>query len=195
LWIGSDEALKIYINGEEVYTYSGTRTFKDDQFVSAKVMANVKAGENRLLVKSLQKYGRYDFCLNICEPESNPNYNGNRIWGLKFHTKSNVTSIDQLDKKLNLNFEVHNAYPNPFNGSVSLSYQIHKPGKMTVHIFNIYGQMIRTLLDEKVNTTGNHVISWDGTDSNGNVVSSGTYFVRFQRDDIEVKSKKILFLK
>ncbi|MBN2412483.1 DUF362 domain-containing protein [candidate division KSB1 bacterium] len=195
LWIGSDEALKIYINGNEVYSYSGTRSFKDNQFVSAKVMADIKAGENSLLVKTLQKYGGYDFCINICEPESNPNYDGNRIWGLKFHTASNVSGIKQPAGKTNVNFEVFNAYPNPFNGSVSLSYRIFKPGKMTVRVFNIYGQKIRTLLNERVQTTGNHVISWDGKDSNGNFVSTGTYFVRFQKDLNQVDSKKILFLK
>ena len=86
LWLGSDEALKIYINGNEVYRYNGTRTFYESAFVNSRADVQIQKGENRLLVKALQKYGRYDFCLNICEPESNPDYDGNRIWGLKFST-------------------------------------------------------------------------------------------------------------
>ena len=86
LWVGSDEALKVYINGQEVYSYSGTRALGDKELVSEKVTINVNRGENALLVKSYQKFGRYDFSLNICEPESDPNFDGNRIWGLKFKT-------------------------------------------------------------------------------------------------------------
>jgi uncharacterized protein (DUF362 family) len=88
LWVGSDEALKIYINGQQVYFYSGTRSFPDKELLSEKVTVNVKQGENTLLVKSYQRFGRYDFSLNICEPESDPNFDGNRIWALKFKTDS-----------------------------------------------------------------------------------------------------------
>jgi uncharacterized protein (DUF362 family) len=95
LWIGSDEALKIYINGSEVYRYNGTRSFSESTFVNSKVDVQIKKGENRLLVKALQKYGRFDFCLNICEPESNSNYDGNRVWGLKFRTAPLESISDQ----------------------------------------------------------------------------------------------------
>jgi len=95
LWIGSDEALKIYINGSEVYRYNGTRSFSESTFVNSKVEVQIKKGENRLLVKALQKFGRFDFCLNICEPESNTNYDGNRVWGLKFKTAPSESVSDQ----------------------------------------------------------------------------------------------------
>ena len=88
LWVGSDEAIKIYINGQQVYLYSGTRSFPDKELLSEKVTVNVKQGENTLLVKSYQRFGRYDFSLNICEPESDPKFDGNRIWALKFKTDS-----------------------------------------------------------------------------------------------------------
>ena len=94
LWIGSDEALKIYINGSEVYRYNGTRSFSGSTFVKSKVDVQIQKGENRLLVKALQKYGRYDFCLNICEPESNPDYDGNRVWGLKFRTAPSEAPVE-----------------------------------------------------------------------------------------------------
>jgi hypothetical protein len=95
LWIGSDEALKVYINGDMVYRYNGTRSFSGSTFVNSKVDVQIQKGENRLLVKALQKYGRYDFCLNICEPESNTNYDGNRVWGLKFRTALSESISDQ----------------------------------------------------------------------------------------------------
>jgi len=86
LWIGSDEATKIFVNGQQVYSYSGTRSFGDKELLSEKVTINVNKGDNTLLVKSYQRFGRYDFSLNICEPETDPDLDGNRIWGLKFMT-------------------------------------------------------------------------------------------------------------
>jgi uncharacterized protein (DUF362 family) len=86
LWIGSDEALAVYINGELAYRFSGERDFGDRALFSERVMIRIKAGENRLLVKALQRSGYFHFSLNICEPETNPDFEGNRIWGLKFRT-------------------------------------------------------------------------------------------------------------
>jgi len=80
--------MKIYINGQQVYYYSGTRSFPDKELLSERVKVNIRQGENTLLVKSYQRFGRYDFCLNICEPETDRNFDGNRIWALKFKTNS-----------------------------------------------------------------------------------------------------------
>jgi uncharacterized protein (DUF362 family) len=81
LWLNSEEDLTVFLNGQKVYTYSGTRP--NPNFVTDKPLINLQAGENRLLVKVLQRTGCYDFSLNICEPETN----GNRVDGLKFYIK------------------------------------------------------------------------------------------------------------
>ena len=61
-WIGSDEGIKIFLNGEVIHDFTGTRHFDDDEFVSEKnKTVQIKKGENRLLVKVLQKYGNFDF--------------------------------------------------------------------------------------------------------------------------------------
>ncbi|MBN2000471.1 DUF362 domain-containing protein [candidate division KSB1 bacterium] len=195
LWIGSDEALIIYINGEEIYRYAGTRSFKDNEFVSEKVMTDIKAGENRLLIKSLQKYGRYDFCLNICAPESDPDYDGNRIWGLKFYTESGDTRIRQLTGARQSTFTLYPAYPNPFNSSVKLFFSISKPEQMSVAVYNVYGQRVRTLFDGFKTTVGDHFMVWDGTDDQGALVSSGMYLLTVQGPEFGRKSRKVLFLR
>jgi uncharacterized protein (DUF362 family) len=195
LWIGSDEALKIYINGESVYNYNGTRTYSNDQFVSTKVKTNIKAGENRLLIKTLQKYGYYQFCLNICEPETNSNYDGDRIWGLKFKTESKTTSVKQQDINPVVNYKVYNAYPNPFNHTVQISFQISNPCHMHIHVHNLNGQKIRTLLQGQINHIGEKTLIWDGTDDNGNTVTSGLYLITFQGNNHTIISKKITLLK
>ncbi len=195
LWIGSDEALKIYINGELVYNYSGTRSFSNSKFLSAKVKATIKAGENRLLVKSLQKYGRYDFCLNICEPENYSDFDGNRVWGLKFKTQSDFTGVKQREVHKDRAFIIGNAYPNPFNSSVSISYHISGQQRISIAVYNVMGKKIRTLVHDNMNTTTENSITWDGRDNGGHLVSTGTYFVVFESAGSRLSSRKILFLK
>jgi hypothetical protein len=88
LWVGSDEALKIYINGQVAYNYSGSRIFAGTSYWSEVVTINVNQGLNTLLVKAYQGTGssNYNFSLNICEVQSDTYYKGNRILGLKFKT-------------------------------------------------------------------------------------------------------------
>jgi len=195
LWIGSDEALKIYINGEEVYRYAATRSLDDDEFVSAKVMTNIKAGENTLLVKSLQKYGRYDFCLNICEPESNPDFDGNRVNGLKFKITSALTNIEKKKAFPPLTYKINKTYPNPFNNRVQISYEVPERGYINIEIYNINGRKVKTLFQGENITTGDNLISWDGTNEQGIVMASGTYFVTIKRSGSWIANKKILMIK
>jgi len=66
------------------------------------------------------------------------------------------------------------SYPNPFNPATRLEYTIDAPGRLTLKIYNVRGQLVRTLLDQDVQSSG-HVM-WDGTDAKGAQVSSGVYF-------------------
>ena len=86
LWIGSDEPIKIYLNGQLVYNFTGNRSFNRDKLVNDKVNINIQKGENKLIVKTLQTYGYYDFSLNICKIESDSDLDGNRVADLKFMT-------------------------------------------------------------------------------------------------------------
>ncbi len=96
LWLGSDEALRIYLNGQIVYDYNGTRSYRKERIVSEKISVQLQQGENTLLVKALQKYGEFDFALNICEPEADPDLDGNRVAGLTFYTETQQASSVRL---------------------------------------------------------------------------------------------------
>jgi uncharacterized protein (DUF362 family) len=178
LWIGSDEALIIYINGEVVYEYTGTRTMGNTQFVNDKVKVTIKAGINRLLVKSLQKYGRYEFCLNICEREPDIMLDGNRVWGLKFGTSLNqFTSVsgEWMHQPTPKAFRLFPNAPNPFNESTRIRFQLSGSAALTLYIVDILGRPVN-LLARGSFMAGKHEIVWDGCDDAGYPVSSGVYF-------------------
>ncbi|MBN2288868.1 MAG: DUF362 domain-containing protein [Candidatus Glassbacteria bacterium] len=87
MYLGSGQDLKVWLNGEKVYQYNSTRSHKLPNDVEA---INLRAGINRLLVKTVQWSGQSDFSLNICENETNSSYAGNRVEGLKFMTSQEI---------------------------------------------------------------------------------------------------------
>jgi len=83
-------------------------------------------------------------------------------------------------------------WPNPFNPATKISYTIGTPGHLTLKIYNLRGQLVRTLLDESVESDG--FVMWDGTDNNGAYVASGVYF-REARLGGEVSLAKMSLIK
>jgi hypothetical protein len=84
-------------------------------------------------------------------------------------------------------------YPNPFNPSTTIEYQLPKRSDVTVAIYNSLGAKVREWSLSAQNP-GIHAIVWDGTNSNGQKVSSGTYFYRMFSGDF-FDSKKLVVLK
>lgn len=81
LWVGSDEGLIVWLNGEEVYRFGRTRRHR---LPNDEVPVEIRAGRNTLLVEVIQRRKDFDFSLNVCEPEEDDRYDGNRVRGLKF---------------------------------------------------------------------------------------------------------------
>ena len=90
LWVGSDEGLKVWINGAPVYQYEGRRRHR---LPNERVPVQLRAGENGLLVRVDQGRGRYEFSLNLCEVEPDARYAGNRVWGLRFGVPAAAATV------------------------------------------------------------------------------------------------------
>ena len=85
---------------------------------------------------------------------------------------------DALDRGNPQTFRIHQNYPNPFNAQTTLSYQLFKPARVQLFIYNSQGALIRRLIDEH-QSSGYYRAAWDGTALRGRPVSSGIYFGRF----------------
>jgi len=193
LWVGSDEAIKIYLNGSQIYNYTGIRAFTPDpnnvtlsSMWSDTVIVNIKKGANRLLVKSLQTTGRYDFSLNICELQSDMNYRGNRVRGLKFSTSSGGTSVDEKNPQPPVSFDLKNCYPNPFNPTTLITYQLAKPSHVRIMVFDITGREVTTLVSEE-KPAGSYSVSWNASNN-----SSGVYFYKLTAGNYSQVRKMVL---
>jgi len=82
-------------------------------------------------------------------------------------------------------------YPNPFNPATNIRYALPEAGQVKLMIFNITGQLVKTLVDGE-QTAGFKTIRWQGKDSNGRNVSSGIYFVRLDAGEQKFSRRIIL---
>jgi hypothetical protein len=83
--------------------------------------------------------------------------------------------------------------PNPFNPSTSIDFYLPRDAQVTLSIFDVSGQLVRTLVDQTTRF-GHHSAVWNGMDANGNQVSSGVYFYRLQTGK-RVITKKMVVVK
>ena len=73
----------------------------------------------------------------------------------------------------------------------SINYQIPQLCYVTIEIFNLLGQRIRTLVDEQKNP-GSYQIRWNGLDDQGQHVGSGVYLYKMQAADFTAMKKMVL---
>ncbi len=83
------------------------------------------------------------------------------------------------------------SYPNPFSQTSAIDIQAKRAQHIQVAIYNLKGQLIKTLADETF-AQGMHNISWDGRDQNGNKCSNGVYFYKVVTPEKTFSSKTIL---
>jgi len=84
-------------------------------------------------------------------------------------------------------------FPNPFNPSTTIKMNLPKTGDVSLKVFNVRGELVRTLVDGQM-TAGEHSIIWDGKTDSGNQTASGVYFYE-TRANGEVKINKMALVK
>ncbi len=89
------------------------------------------------------------------------------------------TGIDETETVAISGYHLLNNFPNPFNGTTTLSYTLQYPGQVNITIYNMLGQKVSTLVD-RYQTALQNSVKWNGTNDFGEPVSSGIYFARMQ---------------
>ena len=105
---------------------------------------------------------------------------------------------DNPSANLPQRFTLAQNYPNPFNPSTTIPYRVggsqfmvNRPIHTTLKIYNILGQLVRTLVDEE-KVAGNYKVIWDGRDNSGREVGSGIYFYQLRTEDYTATKKMVL---
>jgi hypothetical protein len=102
-----------------------------------------------------------------------------------------ITSVK--DRSYPVEFSLSQNFPNPFNPSTTIQYTLQRQEFVRLRIYNLLGQEVATLLEQAQNA-GEHTILWNGTNSEGKIVTSGVYFYRLETGTF-ARTKKMLLLR
>jgi len=103
---------------------------------------------------------------------------------------SSSASSDDITIISNVDLLAQN-YPNPFNPITTIFYNMIEDGNISIEIFNIKGQKVKTLINEHA-TAGDYTIVWDGTNYNNKKISSGMYLYKMKSSNYTSTKKMIL---
>ncbi|MBN2279179.1 MAG: T9SS type A sorting domain-containing protein [Candidatus Marinimicrobia bacterium] len=90
-------------------------------------------------------------------------------------------------------YKLEQNFPNPFNPSTRIYFEIPNTELVTIAIYNVVGQKVRTL-EQATYTAGRYTLNWDGKDDFGASVPTGTYIYRMKAGNF-IQSRKMLLMK
>ena len=90
-------------------------------------------------------------------------------------------------------FALYDNYPNPFNPRTNINYDIPEATDVTLDVYNLMGQRVRTLVSRH-HEPGRYSVSWDATNDFGSPIASGMYIFKIHAKDF-VSIKKMLLMK
>jgi hypothetical protein len=92
-------------------------------------------------------------------------------------------------------FVLSQNHPNPFNPATVIEYDVPRNARVTVAVYNLLGQEVKTLVDEYQNP-GYYTVTWNGKNENGSEVPCGVYFYRLSVNDGQwAETRRMVLLK
>jgi len=115
--------------------------------------------------------------------------------GVLVDLTGNIDAINNIEigtlKPMPSDYGLDQNLPNPFNPSTTIKYQLPASGDVSLVIYNLLGQQIRSLVKETLDA-GFHSIVWDGKNQLGHQVASGVYIYRLQSGDFTTARRMML---
>lgn len=109
------------------------------------------------------------------------------------HSTGDPVSIADFGVQSVEEFRLSANYPNPFNPTTNFSYSLPAAEEVTLAVYNVTGQLVKTL-HQGYQTAGVHQVMWDGTDNTGYQVSSGVYLYTLT-SSTHSDTRRMLYLK
>ncbi len=111
--------------------------------------------------------------------------------------KTNSATLTTLNSNIQSvpdKFELSQNYPNPFNPSTEIKYTLPKNSDVSIKVYDILGNEVKSLINNEFRNAGTFSIKWDGKNNSGLNVSSGAYFYKMITADFN-KTLKMLLMK
>ncbi len=121
------------------------------------------------------------------------NANGFNVFPIEKYPNNGLTVVNKSKTTTPTEFKLDNNYPNPFNPTTRISFEVPEQSNISLDIYSILGKHIENLTS-KIYEPGRYTLTWNGTDSQGKYVSSGVYICRLSSNYFS-QSKKMVLLK
>jgi len=150
--------------------------------------------KDSMIVTGLNSETRYYF---IIKTQTNPHTNNNfTVVSDNSKEKSSETlepaSIDsEINGKVPKEFALKQNHPNPFNPETEITFDLPKSSQVTLTIYNMLGQPIRTLINNKM-PAGSHKVIWHGLNDTGQPMPSGIYIFIMESGSFQQIKKALL---
>jgi hypothetical protein len=116
----------------------------------------------------------------------------NEIWANVLDWENPTTGISDKEQSQTPSvFMLSQNYPNPFNPTTAIQYQLPEDGKVTLEVYNLIGQHVKTLVNQ-LQTAGIQHQVWDGTNDIGKIVPTGVYFYQLRSGNFSATRKMLL---
>lgn len=152
--------------------YRGTSNELSSSSMISELIAPTNTASQKYYVymdKEIGQSGMYFYWLYSQEVDGSGSYHGPVSIMVNLEGQPGLPSVP-------LHTGLQTIYPNPFNPSTTISYQIKTPEAVTLSIYNTRGQIVQTI-SRSHNTAGIYSVQFEGKDTHGNTLSSGVYHV------------------
>ena len=158
--------------------------------------ANVEAGKEYHIVLYPAQGDSMIILMDAGQPDNRAHYTADGFLWIAYpndfrmrpvitsHVDAATLDVSDEESTSPLTFQLSQNYPNPFNPSTMFTYQIPEPSEVTIHIYDILGRTVRTLIDSRL-PAGKYTGVWDGMNEEGESVASGVYFLRMKAGDFK----------
>jgi len=106
---------------------------------------------------------------------------------------TNCETASVIDETLPITYNLHNAYPNPFNPVTTLRYDLPEDANVNITIYDMMGRVVKTMVNTQQNA-GFKSVQWNATKNMGQSVSAGLYLYTIQAGEFR-QTKKMVLLK
>ncbi|NLK49966.1 MAG: T9SS type A sorting domain-containing protein [Candidatus Cloacimonetes bacterium] len=129
--------------------------------------------------------GMYYYWLQNSDFDGSSNFHG------PISIQFNMGGHDGTAPEIPLTTQLMAAFPNPFNPSTRIPYQLAKAGNVDIRIYNSRGQLVRSY-PMGMKEAGYHAVTWDGLAEDGSECGTGVYYIRMQTGDKSYGSKAVM---
>jgi len=103
------------------------------------------------------------------------------------------TAVEDNNTSAPADFVLYSNYPNPFNPTTTIKYDINTMGNVKLTVHNVLGEQVKTLVNQ-VKSNGSYQVQWDGTNDLNQKVASGVYFYRLEQGN-NIQINKMMLVK